>query len=94
MEHDNKNLYLDLLIKCLINTIYEDPPTDPWTNNTFNLKNRMNGLDWPSKAHTMIGANRLKNIQNLAEIIIKDNIHLLLPIQYIADAHIRVVGFF
>lgn len=74
MEHYNKNLYLDLMIKCLINTIYEDPPNDPWTNNTFNLRNRINGLDWPSKAHTMIGANRLKNIQKLTEIIIKDNI--------------------
>jgi len=70
----NRKLYLDLMVKCLTNSIYEDPAIDPWSNNSYVSEKRTNGLDWPQKAHTMIGTKRLKNIQQLAEIIIRDNI--------------------
>ena len=39
-----------------------------------NLDDRMNGKDWPSVAHTMIGMKRLNNIQYCVEEIIKNNI--------------------
>lgn len=70
----NRKLYLDLMVKCLTNTIYEDPAIDPWAGNRYIAKNRIDGTDWPSVAHTMIGVNRLQNIQTLAEIVIRDKI--------------------
>jgi len=74
MKDLNRTLYLDLMIKCLTNTIYQDPPTDPWSSDLYNEQKRTNGLDWPSVAHTMIGVKRLQNIQTVIEILIKDRI--------------------
>lgn len=61
------------MVNCLTNTIYEDPANDPWCK-TYIPDNRRCGTDWPSRAHTMIGTQRLKNIQELAEIVIKNKI--------------------
>ena len=35
---------------------------------------RINGYDWPAQAETMIGLNRLNNIENCIRSILKDNI--------------------
>jgi hypothetical protein len=35
---------------------------------------RIEGLDWPAQAHTMIGFKRLRNIRNICEFVIKNNI--------------------
>ncbi|OGD85845.1 hypothetical protein A2164_00265 [Candidatus Curtissbacteria bacterium RBG_13_35_7] len=40
----------------------------------FNLKKRLEGLDWPIRAHTMIGLKRLDNLQFCVEQIIKKDI--------------------
>ena len=40
----------------------------------FNLNIRLKGLDWPARAHTMVGLKRLDNIQFCAEEIIKNHI--------------------
>ena len=40
----------------------------------FDLKKRLEGLDWPIRAHTMIGLKRLNNIQFCVEEIIKNQI--------------------
>lgn len=69
-----RDLYLDLMIRCLTNTIYEDPPTDPWADGKYILANRLNGTDWPSLAHTMIGVQRLQNIRLLSHLLIQENI--------------------
>lgn len=37
-------------------------------------ENRINGYDWPANAMTMIGLNRLNNIERCIHSIIKDNI--------------------
>lgn len=74
---DCRELYLDLIIKTILNLIYEDYEDVPWNSpnkNNFDLISRMNGLDWPSTAHSMIGYYRMKNIQTLAEIIFRENI--------------------
>ncbi|CUH89609.1 Macrocin O-methyltransferase [Phaeobacter sp. CECT 5382] len=68
------SLYLDLMEKCLANTIYGDDPTDPWTGKKYHVALRENGKDWPSKAHTMIGAKRLRNTREMAEAAIKEGI--------------------
>src|SRR3954453_16136575 len=66
------SLYLDLLKRCLINLIYEDPAIRyPWDDSServflpFDRDKRLAASDWPSQAHTMIGMRRLDNIQVL-----------------------------
>jgi O-methyltransferase len=71
-------LYLDLLKRCLINIIYEDNsilPRSPEKKMTeFDRDLRLSGLDWPSRAHTMIGWQRLDNIQALANDVLLSGI--------------------
>jgi hypothetical protein len=74
MEH-NLTSYLDLLERVLTGMIYQDSPIDPWSKeNGFDLAKRLNGLDWPASAHTMIGYYRLRNIRDLAMFAIDNKI--------------------
>ena len=70
-------LYLDLMERCLMNTIYEDAYTD-WRQrgvvSNYDPAMRQLGRDWPSVAHTMIGQLRLRNLRTLAETVINDGI--------------------
>ncbi len=59
----SQQLYLELMKKCLMNTIYEG-----------NHIRRLEGRDWPKKAHTMIGLKRLNNIQYCLETILSEQI--------------------
>lgn len=61
-EYEIQKLYLNLMKKCLTNTIYDD--------DVINRQHRNNGLDFPSKAHTMIGLKRLNNLQFCIEDVI------------------------
>lgn len=68
-------LYLDIMKKCLLNTIYEDASLYTSHNAKPSIKeNRENGLDWPAKAHTMIGLKRLNNIQFCIEDVLKNKV--------------------
>jgi hypothetical protein len=69
-------LYLDLLKRCLVNVIYRDPPVPmpPATGASFDLAKRVAGGDRPSQAHTMIGLNRLDNLQQLIGTVIRDRV--------------------
>lgn len=69
-SNNDSGLYLDLMKKCLLNTIYKDPAI----NSVYNENNRLNGLDWPKTAHTMIGLKQLNNIQFCIEDTLKNNI--------------------
>jgi len=71
---DVKALYLDLIERCLINTIYEDVAQDPWSEKEFNSEKRDGGLDWPSQAHTMIGRKRMANLRYVVETVILDGV--------------------
>lgn len=72
---DFRDLYLDLMMDCILNMIYEDKPVKTtWAGDTYSETARENGTDWPSIAHSMIGKKRMKNIQTLAEIVIKEEI--------------------
>lgn len=64
-------LYLDLMKKCLLNTIYQDPS---FLIHQYNETYRQQGRDWPTVAHTMIGLDGLDNIQMCLEDVIKNNI--------------------
>src|SRR5438105_3445116 len=64
------SLYLDLMKSSLLNLIYEDPGY----HGPFNKEQRIDGKDWPTQAHTMIGLAGLNNIQWCLEDIMKNNI--------------------
>jgi hypothetical protein len=65
-------LYLDLLKRCLVGLIHEDPAVRfTWDESgastlvPFDREQRCEGRDWPSQAHTMIGLRRLENLEAL-----------------------------
>ncbi len=67
-------LYLDLLEKCLLGTIYEDPPHDYESGKQFSADDRAEGRDWPSQAHSMTGSKRMRRLRLLCEQIIQERI--------------------
>src|SRR5271167_3256979 len=82
-------LYLELLKKCLTNYIYDDDldlrngetAVDPATGRYVTVKpvpadpeKKYYGGIWPSRAHTMIGIPRLKNIQYCVEHVLSHGV--------------------
>lgn len=61
------DLYADLLIRAIANTIYGDLPQDPWSGGAYSEGIRAEGRDWPSRAHTMVGVKRLQNLRELTK---------------------------
>ncbi len=76
MSHTERlaELYLDLMERVLLGVIYEDPPIDQWSGGVFNPLLRAKGRDWPGKAHTMIGFERLRNLRELMSHAISDRV--------------------
>lgn len=66
-----KDLYLDLLKRCLTNVIYQDAGTLYGKEQPFNLRSRGEGLDWPQVAHTMIGIKRLDALHYCVEDVLE-----------------------
>lgn len=72
---DARSLYIDLLIRCVSNTIYGDSSTEPGrTDRSYQFAIRNEGRDWPAMAHSMAGLKRLHNLRELTETILKDKI--------------------
>lgn len=69
-----RELYLDLLARCVTNTVYSDPPMPRLGAATYSDVDRLIGRDWPSVAHTMIGRIRVENLRNLIEELIVDEV--------------------
>ncbi len=70
-----RQLYLELMKKCLIDLIYADVQERPnIALLPFELAKRLEGRDWPSYAHSMIGMKRLNNIQLCVEDALARNI--------------------
>jgi hypothetical protein len=82
-------LYLELLKKCVSNSIYDDDldlmrgkvTVDPATGRhstvepaPANPELKYYGDMWPSRAHTMIGIPRLDNIQYCVETVLRDGV--------------------
>lgn len=67
-----REFYLDLMKRCLVNTIYQDTayPSSDIEPGAFDLEVRAEGRDWPTLAHTMIGLRRLDNIQFCVEDVL------------------------
>lgn len=95
---NTKELYLDLIKKCLTDAIYQQVAPQSWRPKLlwnrvlnklvslngmqvidpkipiFDLNSRIEGRDWPSSAHTMIGMKRLDILQFCIEDVIKKSI--------------------
>jgi O-methyltransferase len=71
-----RDVYLDLLRNCLTGLIYDDPPLE-WSGvglRPFDRHTREIGMDWPCRAHSMIGAKRMLQLQRAAEFVIEHGI--------------------
>jgi hypothetical protein len=71
--------YLDLLEQTLTGSIFDDPGLLPdfSSSNTvvslgYDRERRRTGMDWPSRAHTMVGLQRLKNLRCLVSRVIDE----------------------
>ncbi len=69
-----QKLYLDMVQRCIINTIYEDPNQGFWSAKVFDGQARELGRDWPLKAHSMIGNRRMANLRQITEFVVANNI--------------------
>lgn len=69
-----RELYVDLLIKCISNTIYKDAPLHPNLVLSYDEPTRQRGGDWPSRAHSMVGVERLKNLADLTQRVLDEGI--------------------
>lgn len=58
-----RELYLDLLKKCLTRVAFGEEGLDPEV--------RQEGRDWPAEAETMIGLRRLDNLQECVESVLE-----------------------
>lgn len=70
---NSREMYVDLLIKTLANTVYSDPPCER-PDQSFDAGMRDEGKDWPSVAHTMVGIRRLENLRDLTQRVLDDNV--------------------
>ena len=74
---DTLLMYLDLLKRCLLGMIYEDPPTSAptiggYATKLYVGKFRETGRDVPSQAHSMIGLRRMDDLQSCIEQVLAD----------------------
>jgi O-methyltransferase len=88
-SNDSAKLYLDLLKKCVGNSIYDndldlmsgqfeiDPKTGRYVSTVASpvaAEAKYYGAMWPTQAHTMIGIPRLENIQWCAEQVLRHRV--------------------
>lgn len=70
--------YLDLMRDCLTGTIYEDPSLAMKPEGgrmlPFDGSRREVGMDWPSRAPSMIGHKRMRQLQEAAERVIAEGV--------------------
>jgi hypothetical protein len=74
MSDQNRDAYIDLLARTILNTIYEDPSIFPAHGMRFERDNRDYGRDWPQYAHSMIGAKRMANLRIAVETVLAEGI--------------------
>jgi O-methyltransferase len=72
--HVLRERYLTLIESTLAGTIYEDDPLRASGAEKYDSHLREYGWDWPSKAFTMIGLRRLRNLRAVIESVIGTNV--------------------
>ncbi len=70
----SRALYVDLLSRALTNTIYKDVSTRPDDGPEHDPESREIGSDWPANAHSMVGTLRMKNLAELTQRVLDENI--------------------
>ena len=74
VPHTLTDRYLHLMQEVLINSIYQDRATDPWSPPVFDTLKRDRGLDWPQQALTMIGRVRLRSLRECCELVLREQV--------------------
>jgi O-methyltransferase len=70
-----RDLYVDLLVRSVVDGIYGDSMPGPWRpGNKFDRGTREPGTLGPAMAHTMVGVDRLKNVCDLAQAALDENV--------------------
>jgi hypothetical protein len=59
-----RELYLDLMMRSLTDWLYDE----------FDEPVRTEGIDWPARAHTMIGLKRLANVRMCVETVLAEGV--------------------
>ena len=76
--HKVRGLYLDLLKRSLLNTLYDDPTEIVETPSGRRIPAAQawdeGGRAWLTPAHTMIGRQRLENIRSCLECVLTESI--------------------
>lgn len=71
-------LYLDLLEQSLTGMLLEDPGWVPdmtlSAGQSVGMADRALGRDWPSRAPTMVGLKRLRNLRDCMETVLTDQV--------------------
>ncbi len=73
-------LYLDMVKRAVTNIIYQDESEFYYDRGKtlradgFDLYRRTEGVDFPTKAHTMVGMRRLNNLQECIETVLREDI--------------------
>jgi O-methyltransferase len=66
--------YIELMKRVLMDGIYQEEGDPTLDGGTYAKPRRDDGLDWPSRAHTMIGRKRLDNVHACVEAAVRNNI--------------------
>jgi O-methyltransferase len=70
-----RDLYVDLLVRTVVDGVYGDPMPGPWRlGNKFDRGERPPGTLGPSTAHTMVGVDRLRNLRDLVQTALDENV--------------------
>jgi len=70
-----RDLYVDLLLRCVVDGIYGEPMPGPWwPGNKFDRGERVSGTLGPTTAHTMVGVDRLNNLRDLTQAVLDEGI--------------------
>ncbi|MGL4488058.1 MAG: TylF/MycF/NovP-related O-methyltransferase [Rhizobiaceae bacterium] len=69
-----RELYIDLLIRTIANTIYGDGSIIPGQQPAYVEARRLVGKDWPAVAHSMAGVARLKSLAELVTRVVSEDI--------------------
>jgi hypothetical protein len=79
-----RDLYLELIKRCILGLIYEDTPMIAFNTlekegidhapEQFDRRLRELGQDWPAQAHSMIGVQRMDNIRFCVEHALADGV--------------------
>jgi hypothetical protein len=72
-QTDPSARYIELMKRCLLGLIYEDPTMGP-NPLPFDPVHRELGLVWPMKAHSMVGTRRMENLRDAILHVLGKNI--------------------